>query len=293
MFTSKHWVVEYVLMTFGVFLLAMGVSLFYEPNNLVTGGATGLAIALQSLSEEHIGFTFQLWQANILLNLPLFIIAAKQRGLRFLKRSFYCTVLLTAMFYVLEFMPAVDLSGGEETMDMILTALFGGVLVGAGLGIVIVNSSTTGGSDLLAVIIKYRKKHIELGKILFVLDGVVIAFGFFVFGPERTMYAIISVFVISKVITAMEEGLSFSRVAFIISDKSEEIASILLAELDRGATAISGKGMYTKAEKCILMCVVSKKEIVRVKEIVSRADENAFVIVSDAREVLGEGFQKI
>jgi len=145
----------------------------------------------------------------------------------------------------------------------------------------------------MAVIVKYWKKHLELGKVLFIIDGVVIAFGFFVFGPERTMYAIISVFVISKVITAMEEGLSFSRVAFIISDKSEEIAATLLSELDRGATALSAKGMYTKANKNVLMCVVSKKEIVRVKEIVSQADATAFVIVSDAREVLGEGFQEI
>ena len=291
---SKHrWIWEYGLITIGVIALALGINMFFEPNSLVIGGATGLGITLQSIAETYFGFTFQLWQSNIVFNVPLLIIGAKLKGFRFLKRTFYAIVLLSVVLFVLEYVPLPDLSDGDGAMDMILTALFGGALVGLGIGIVFANSATTGGSDLLATIIKHKKRHIEIAKILLVLDAIVITFGFFTFGPINTMYALIAVFVSSKVITTMEEGVSFSRATFIISDKSEEIAAKLLAELGRGTTALTGKGMYTKTEKNVLMCVVSKKEIVELKEIVGKIDANAFVVVADAREVLGLGFQKI
>lgn len=285
----KPWLVEYAMITVGVTLFALAVSVFYAPNNLVTGGVAGLGIILQDIAQTHFGFSFQLWQSNIVFNAPLFIIGAKLKGARFLQRTFFATAMLTIVLYIFENVPQPDLGG----IDMILTSLFGGVLGGAGIGIVLVNSSTTGGSDLLATIIKHKKKHIEVSKILFVLDAFVITLGLFTFGPINTMYAIISVFVAAKVITAIEEGLSFSRAAFIISDKSEEIAAKLLSELNRGTTALLGRGMYTKTDKNVLLCVVSKKEIVHLKEMAGRTDPNAFVIVTDAREVLGLGFQKI
>ena len=291
-YSKRHWAVEYGFITIGVILFALAVVLFFAPNNLVTGGVSGLGIIFLNIAENHLGFTFQLWQSNFLLNVPLFIIGAKLKGMRFVQRSFFAMMLLTASLFAFEQLPLPDFTNGDG-MDMILTALFGGVLGGLGIGIVLVNSSTTGGSDLLATIIKHKKKHIEVSKILFVLDAAVIAIGLFTFGPINTMYAIIAVFVAAKVITAIEEGLSFSRAAFIISDKSEEIAARLLAELNRGTTALTGKGMYTKTEKNVLLCVVSKKEIVELKEIAGKTDPTAFVIVTDAREVLGLGFQRI
>jgi uncharacterized membrane-anchored protein YitT (DUF2179 family) len=227
------------------------------------------------------------------LNAPLFLIAAKLKGLRFLKRTLYATVMLSFVMFLTNFIPMPEFTQGGQGLDMILTALFGGVLAGAGIGTVFACSSTTGGSDLLATIIHHKKKHMDVSKILLMIDYSVIALGFFAFGPINAMYALIAVFVSSRMITAIDEGLTFSRAAFIISDRSGEIADLLMTQLERGATALRGTGMYTRTEKDVLLCVVSKKEIVELKEIAAKCDPAAFVIVTDVREILGYGFQKL
>lgn len=284
--SKKNTFAEYIFIMLGVLLLAFSIRNFLEPNQLVTGGATGLGIIGQNLAEKYFGFTYPLWLSNLVINTPLFIIAAKVLGVRFVKRTIFATVFLSVALYLVEFIPPLNME-----QDLLLAAVFGGALSGTGIGIVFSNSSTTGGSDIAATLIHHYKKHISVSKIMFVIDTIVILIGIFVFGINKAMYAIIYVFISSRIVNAILEGLSFSKVAFIISDKSEEIGKELLSVLERGVTSLSGKGMYTGQAKNVVMCVVSTKEIVTLKTLVSEIDKKAFVIVSDVREVLGEGFR--
>ncbi|GHV38329.1 membrane protein [Clostridia bacterium] len=274
---------EYLIIMAGTASLAVAINVFFEPLNLVTGGVSGIAIIVRSLAKEA-GLDIPLWATNIALNLPLFVIGLKARGWRFLSRTVFSTVFLSVALYFTAFIPLVP------DMDLTLAAVFGGVLSGVGLGLVFRCSATTGGSDLLASVIAKYKPHLPLSRLMFVIDALIIAAGFFVFGAFKAMYAIIAVYVTSMLISAVLEGLSFAKAAFIISDKHEEIGETLLTKLQRGATALNGSGLYTKTDKKVILCVVSSKEIVTLKKTVYEIDEKAFVIVADVREVLGEGF---
>ena len=194
-------------------------------------------------------------------------------------------MLLSLWLYIL---PLVDLTDG----DYVLAAIFGGCIGGVGMGLVLLAKSTTGGTEMVATLIQHYYKHYSVVQIIQFLDGAVVVAGLFVFGIHAVLYAIVAIFVTSKVSDALMEGLKFSKAAFIITDHYEQVAKRIMTELERGVTGLRAKGMYSGAEKCMLYCVVSKKEIVQVKEIVREVDPDAFVIVSDAREVLGEGFQE-
>lgn len=280
---------EYFAIAGGTFLLALAISLFFSPNDLVTGGVTGLAIVISGVSEKLFGFEVPIWLTNIVFNIPLLLIGWRVRGLGFIKRTLFATIVLTVSLYATDLLPQVLPSLTKNT-DMFLSAVFGGVIGGAGLGIVFRFNATTGGSDLAAGIIHKYWPHISLSRFMFVIDACIILAGFFTFGSERTLYAIVSVFVSLKAIDAVLEGFSFSKAAFIISDHSKEIADKIINDLDRSATILDGRGAYSMNEKNVILCVVSKKEIVQLKQIAVSADNNAFVIVADVREVLGEGF---
>ncbi len=172
-----------------------------------------------------------------------------------------------------------------------LAAIFGGVLSGAGIGFVLLAKSTTGGTDLLAVLLQHKIfRHYSVVQILQVIDGLIVIAGLYMFGIRIGFYAVIAIFVTSKISDTLMEGMKFSKAALIVTGKSEQMAKVLMERLNRGVTGLYAKGMYSGSEKCLLYCVVSKKEIVDLKEIVAEIDPSAFVIVSDAREVLGEGF---
>ena len=174
--------------------------------------------------------------------------------------------------------------------DYILAAIFGGVLTGIGLGMILWANATTGGTDMVAALIQIKLKHYSIAQILQVLDGIIVLIGLYVFGLQPALYAIVAIFIVSKVTDTMLEGMKFSKAAYIITEHYEEVARMIMTELDRGVTGLEARGMYSGDEKCMLYCVVSKKEIVSLKELVTRIDRNAFVIVGDVREVLGEGF---
>ena len=224
-----------------------------------------------------------LWLTNLLLNIPVFIAALRIKGRDYIRRTLLGTFLLSAWLYVI---PSMDLTEG----DFILAAVFGGLIGGAGMGLVLLAKAATGGTDLMATLIQHYLRHYSIVQLIQLLDGGIVLLGCFVFGMRAALYAIVAIFIMSKVSDALMEGFKFSKAAFIITDRYEEVAQKILGELDRGVTGLLAKGMYSGTEKWMLYCVVSKKEIVRVKEIVAEADSKAFVIVSDAREVLGEGF---
>ena len=283
---SRPWIATYAQISLGVALLALGIELFLAPHNLVFGGATGLGIISRAIGRDQFGIDIPLWLTNLVINIPLFIWAWRVKGFSFLQRTGYATAFLSLCLYLAGFLPAIDLEG-----QLPLAAIFGGMLGGVGFGIAFRCRASTGGSDLAAMLIQHYKKHLPLARILLVIDASVIALGLFVFGPVEALYAIIGVYVSSIAIGRVLEGLSFAKAAFIITDMPDKITAALLSRLThRGGTLFDAKGMYTGMHKNMLLCVVSSKEIVQVKEAVAATDKNAFVIVADVREVVGKGF---
>jgi uncharacterized membrane-anchored protein YitT (DUF2179 family) len=283
--STKRIIFDYLLIIIGTTIMAFGINFFYDPNTLIVGGVTGVAIIIANFS-DRIGLTIPLWLTNIVLNIPLFILAMKSMGKRFLIRTLFATLYLSVALFYTALIPV------PTNQDLVLAAVFGGVLAGVGSALVFKPMATTGGSDMLAFIIHHKMKHVSLSRILFVVDGAIILMGLLAFGMIRTMYAIIAVYVTTKVIDTILEGLDFAKAAWIISNESEIIAEKLMHELDRGVTALNGRGMYTHESKNVLLCVVSSKELPQLKEIVYACDSNAFVIMSDVREVVGEGFKQ-
>ena len=268
---------DYILILIGASIMGFAIKNIYDPIGLVTGGASGVAIILKKQ------FGVPLWLTNTAINIPLFVAAAKLKGWSFIKRTLLATVTLSVSLYVIPEMPFL-------MDDLFLTALFGGLITGAGAGIVFACQATTGGTDMLAAIIRRWLPHYTLAQILQVLDAVIVLIGAGIFGVTYALYALIAIYAVSKVSDGIIEGMKYSKVAYIISDKSTEIAAAILKELERGVTALDAKGMYSGNRKDVLFCVVSRKEIAQLKELVVGHDAQAFVIVSDAREVLGEGF---
>ncbi len=282
LYQKPKWL-DYVLIVAGTGLIAVSIQCVFDPIRLVTGGFTGLAIIVKEITGNLIPGGVPLWLTNLMLNIPVFFAAMRIKGRDYILRTLLGTFLLSAWLYVI---PSVDLTEG----DFILAALFGGLIGGAGMGFVLLAKAATGGTDLMATLIQHYLRHYSIVQLIQVLDGAIVLLGCFVFGIRAALYAIVAIFVMNRISDALMEGFKFSKAAFIITDRYEEVSRMILTQLDRGVTGLLAKGMYSGNDKMVLYCVVSKKEIVRVKEIVGEADPKAFVIVSDAREVLGEGF---
>ena len=276
---------EYIVITFGVFLFALSIALFFNPHSLVTGGVSGLSVIMYYMSQRWWGFAVPLWVTNLALNVPILALAAKVFGLRSIAKTLYAMFALTAALYAAEYMPPFMVD------DIILVVVFGGVLCGLGISLVLRCMATTGGTTALAALIHLKVRYLSIAKILFLLDTIIVAAGLITFNIERTLYALIAIFIATKVIDTVVEGLNFAKAVFIISEKSEAVAQKLMSTLKRGVTGLHGEGMYSRTAKNVLLCTVSNKEIIELKDIVRSADEGAFVIVADVREVLGEGFK--
>ncbi len=276
---------NYVLILVGTAVMALAIQCIYDRVGLVTGGFTGLTIVIRSLTKSVIEGGIPLWFTNIVLNIPVFLYSYIKFGRKFVGRTLFATLMLSVWLYII---PGVDLSGD----DYLLAALFGGAFTGVGMGLVLRAGATTGGTDMVAALIQSRMRHYSVVQIMQVMDAAIVIAGLYVFGLRSTLYAVVSIFVMTKVSDAFLEGFKNSKAALIITNHHEEVAQRLMDELDRGVTGMDAKGMYTQNYKCVLYCVVSRKEIVQLKEIVNDVDPEAFVIVSDVREVLGEGFME-
>lgn len=271
--------IDAILMVVGTGLMALAIQCIYDPVGLVTGGFTGVAIIAKYVTKGAV----PLWLTNLVLNVPLFLLAALIKGKKFVARTAVATVLLSAWLYVI---PLWDLAEG----DYVLSAIFGGVICGVGMGMVLLARATTGGTDMLAALIQHKLRHYTIMQIICVIDGIIVAVGIYSFGVKAALYAIVAIYVTSKVSDTLMEGMKYSKAVFIVSDRYKEISDAIMTQMDRGVTGLDAVGMYSGDEKCMLYCVVSKKEIVVLKEIILNIDNNAFVIVTDAREVVGEGF---
>ena len=270
---------DYLIIVLGAFIMGFAIKNIYDPQGLVTGGVSGLAIILKNQAG------IPLWITNMCVNVPLFFLSLRLKGWKFVKRVLVAEAALTVSLAILpEYAFLKD--------DLILTALFGGVFSGVGTGMMLLCHATTGGTDTMAALIHTKLRHYSINQILQVLDGLVVVAGAGIFGVRYAFYAVIAVVVLAKVSDGMIEGMHFAKAAYIITDYKEQISREIMDHMERGVTLIDASGAYTGEKRDIVFCVVSKKEIVTVKEIVRCTDPRAFVIVSDVREVLGEGFME-
>lgn len=276
-FLNKSEVKNYLMIMLGITVLAIGINVYYSPQHLVTGGISGLSIILDYV------FNIPLWLTNIIVNIPLFIIGIKIKGMDFAKRSIFGAAYVSVALWYTSFIPPVQ-------ADLLIASVFGGLCVGTGVGLVLRSSGSTGGTDLLAIIIKHHLKKVPINQIMMCIDGMIILVGLFVFGVEKAMYALISIFIVSKVVNTLVEGVNYSKGVHIISEKSDEIAQELMKHLNRGITSINGKGVYTGKSKDILYIICSTEELIDLQRIVKEVDKEAFIIITDVREVVGRGF---
>ena len=267
----------------GTAVMAVSITSIYDHMQMVTGGFSGLAIIIKSLTENLMPGGIPLWLTNAVLNVPLFFLGVSIKGWGFTKKSIFGALALSLWLFLIPELPIIP-------DDMLLAALFGGVIMGVGIGFIFLGQGTTGGTDMVSALIQHKMRHYSIAQILQVVDGAIVILGVFIFGLQRALYAVIAIFVTTKVTDGFLEGMKFAKIAFIITDLHDEMAKSLMEELERGLTGISARGMYSGEEKTMLFCVVGKKQIVRLKELVTRTDPKAFVIVTDAREVIGEGF---
>ena len=258
-----------------------------NPDGMVPGGFTGIAIIVKELTKGIVPDGIPLWVTNLILNVPMVPIVLKINGWDFAKRTVAGSLLLSFWLAVI---PYVQLM---EEPDLFLTSVFGGVSMGIGVGLVFLGKGTTGGTDMCGAILHHFFPHISLPKLMQMLDVVITSVGIMVFGIRVALYSIIVVYLTAKISDRIMEGSTSAKMLYIISDQSTLIAEKIMEKLGRGVTGLQGRGMYTNQDKTILICVISPREIARIKDVVLEADSKAFVIVNDSREVLGEGFVEI
>ncbi len=274
---------DYVLLTVGAALLALNIALLLVPNKIVSGGATGIATILYYVLGTPVGTLV------LILNIPLFIAGVKWGGgMRFAVRTIYATVVMS----VLADLFAAWLKQAAPLNEPLLFVLYGGLLDGVGMGLVFRGQGTTGGTDVVARLL-HHWKGIPFGTTILVVNGIVLIGAAAVFGLEAALYALILTFVASRVVDVVQGENNYGRAAIIISGKAADIRSSVLTVLERGVTVLEGRGGYTEAGLDVLYCVVSRGEVSILKRLVQSIDPRAFVVITEASEVLGEGFRKL
>ncbi|ABO51578.1 protein of unknown function DUF161 [Desulforamulus reducens MI-1] len=267
--------------TIGVILTAIGLDAFLVPAKIAAGGLSGVATILYHLFNLPVGLMM------LLMNAPLFIWSFLRLGSRYTVNSIYGTVALSLFIDLLA--PYIPLL----TEDLLLACLYGGVLMGIGLGMVFRFNGTTGGTELLAAIIR-TYMGVNIGQLLFIIDGVVVIWAGFVFrSAELAMYALIAIFLTAWIIDLVIEGFSSDKAFIIITRRADTISQAIIKDLDRSATAWKAQGMYSGTEQEVLISVVGRSQVTRLKDIVKREDPLAFVILANVHEVLGEGFKEL
>ena len=278
----RQWIVVYLKILIGSALYAAGFQFFLYPNAIATGGVTGVAMIINYFSGFPVGVM------TLIFNVPLFLFSWKKFGLGFILASLAGTVLSSVMVDLFAMIPL------EVTHEPLLGAIYGGIIKGLGLGIVYHTGATTGGVDIVAKFLRRKYQHINFSTFILGLDtAVIVAFAVLFRRYDSAMYAIICMFIASKVIDLVLYGAVNSKVCYIITDKSQEIKDGIVNALHRGVTFLHGEGAWSGQEKHVILCVIKQSQIVELKQLVKAKDDHAFVIVSDSREVFGNGFAYI
>lgn len=291
--TGKLW--PFMVTLIGSILAAFSLSFFIIPYKIVSGGASGLSTIIFYITNGRlpVGVTI------ILINIPLFLLGYKKIGRSFLIHSLFgmlslslFTDLFSQLTKHLKYSVPMFIGFEAGVPDLLLYSLFGGMLMGAGLGIVLSVSSSTGGTEIASKLIERKFPWIPMGKIMLIIDASIVIIASVVFESlSLGLYALACIYISSKTIDAVLEGFAFARAAFIISSKNDEIANRIINEINRGVTIFKGIGVYTGEPRDTLFCVVDRRQFPQIKALVKEIDKKAFVILTDVREVLGEGFK--
>lgn len=275
---SIQQIKEYLFMTAGAFITALGLTMFLIPNSIAAGGASGLGTVL------HYALSVPVSAVVLGVNVILFILGYKYLTVNTLVKTLYAATALSVAIEVLSFVRPV-------TDNLLLSSIYGGLCFGAGTGITITNGGSTGGSDMAAVILHRVFRRFSVARIILFIDlGVIVLSGIVFSDIEVMLYAAVALYVCSITADAIIEGVNFAKLVFVVSDSNEQIAKAIMQNLDRGITALYGKGMYSGKKYTVLMCAVRRNQFATLRRIVKNIDKDAFIILSDAREVIGKGF---
>jgi len=281
---SKRWMKHYSLILIGSFILASGFVLFITPYKIVPGGVYGISIVLHHMFGTPVGLM------ALAFDIPLTIIGIKILGPRFGIKT-VVSFVLTAVF-----VDGLTYFYGTEPLvkdDALLSSIFGGLFIGVGLGLIFKSRATSGGSDIVAMIIsKYTK--LPVGQLMIAVDSAIVFIGLIVFQDWKIpLYSLIVIFITGKVIDTILEGMNYDKVLLIISDKTEEIRDKIINDLNRGGTLLNGEGLYNNYQRQIVFTVVNRRETVMLQDYINTIDPNAFVTVLNANEILGNGFKSL
>ena len=267
---------SYAQIVLGALIGGAAYPLFLTPNRIAPGGITGIATILNHLTQWPVGVV------SLVLNIPLFLIGYRAMGRIFTLRSLVATILFSLFIDVLPLQPLTE--------DPLLGTLYGGVLLGAGLGLIMRGGATTGGSDMIARMVHRRFQYVSVGSFLFAIDCAVVIAAAFLIGTTEALYALINIFLTAKVMDVVIIGFSANKACFVISSRWREISQRIMQDMGRGVTRLTAHGAYTDEERPTLLCVISRSEIMAFKRILREEDENAFVIIVEAHEAIGDGF---
>ena len=277
--TIKNSILEILGTILGAFIIAIAVSLFLLPNKLSSGGIAGIATITYYLLNIPMGISM------LIINIPLFLMSILKIGKTFFVKSIIGTISLSFFIDILDKLTPL-------TSDKFLACIYGGILMGVGTAILLKVNSSTGGTDLFSYLAKIYKPTIKVGEIIFLIDIAIVALNMiFLREIEIGLYSAIAIYIMGKIIDILFEGIYFTKLIYIVSDKAETIAKEIGENIGRGTTGIYGKGMYTNTDKLILMCAVTRKDIARTIQIIKKIDKKSFVIITNSREVLGLGFK--
>ena len=250
------------------------------PNQLSSGGVAGIATITYYL------FNIPMGTMMILINVPLFLVSIFKMGKYFFVKSMIGTVTLSIFIDFLDKFKAL-------TEDRFLACVYGGIILGIGTAILLKVNSSTGGSDLVSYVVKKYKPTVQAGNIIVIIDIVIVTLNMIFFNEiEIGLYSAIAIYLMGKIIDILFEGIDFTKLMIIVSDKSEEISKDIEEKIERGVTGLYGKGMYTNTKKLVLMCVAPRREVARIKMLARKIDPRSFIIITNSREVVGQGFEK-
>jgi uncharacterized membrane-anchored protein YitT (DUF2179 family) len=291
--STKRWFVDYGLITIGSFIMAVGFVFFITPHKIVPGGIYGLGIIVYYLTKGMAfwpdGFPIGIF--NILVNIPLTYFGIKLLGPRFGTKTIYGFVSSSIFMDGITWMREV----GDAPLvnDVLLSCIFGGVLTGIGLGLIFKARATSGGSDIIAMVIT-RYTRIPIGQMLIWVDSAIVLVALAAFQDwQIPLYSMIVIYITGRAVDLILEGANYNKALIIISDKHKDIRDIIINDLARGGTYLKGTGLYTNTEKNIIFTVVSRREVAVLEERINTIDPHAFITIMDASEILGEGFQSL
>lgn len=278
---KMHIVLRYLIITIAAFFYGAAVTLFLDPNNIVPGGVTGIAMIISRFTDMETGTLI------ILINIPILLVGLKKFGFRFLCSTIYATVMISAFTNLLKnITPLTD--------SMFLAAYMGNLMIAVSLGVVFKCHVTTGGLDIIVKLLRLRYPHIKTGKLFFMADILVICIAGVVFSDmDAAFYAFIGILVMSIMFDLVLYGKDEAKLIYIISERSEKITERILTEMDCGVTFLKGRGAYSKQEREVILCVVKKNLSPKIEGIVKETDSDAFMIISSATEIYGEGYKDI